>query len=103
MSEDEVIVGCILEDSWLTLEQMAAACGVEPGWLLQHLQEGLIPHAECLGGTWRFSGAAILRTRRMLQMERDFDAAPELAALVADLLEEIDRLRARLHWLEPSA
>lgn len=32
----------------------------------------------------------------MLQIERDFDAAPELAALVADLLEELDRLRAQL-------
>jgi chaperone modulatory protein CbpM len=29
-------------------------------------------------------------------IERDFDAAPELAALVADLLEEIEMLRARL-------
>jgi chaperone modulatory protein CbpM len=32
----------------------------------------------------------------MRQLERDFDAVPELAALVADMLEEIDELRARL-------
>jgi chaperone modulatory protein CbpM len=32
----------------------------------------------------------------MRQLERDFDAVPELAALVADLLEEMDTLRARL-------
>lgn len=31
----------------------------------------------------------------MRQLERDFDAVPELAALVADLLEEMDSLRAR--------
>jgi chaperone modulatory protein CbpM len=32
----------------------------------------------------------------MRQIERDFDAAPELAALVADLLEEMDALRTQL-------
>jgi chaperone modulatory protein CbpM len=32
----------------------------------------------------------------MRQLEQDFDAVPELAALVADLLEEMDDLRTRL-------
>jgi len=49
-----------------------------------------------VAGTWRFSGASLLRARRMRQLERDFDAVPELAALMADLLEEMDTLRAQL-------
>jgi chaperone modulatory protein CbpM len=85
-----------MEDSWLTLEQVAAACVVEPGWLLRHIEEGLFPHAESVAGVWRFSGSQPLRARRMRQLERDFEAVPELAALVADLLEELDELRARL-------
>lgn len=32
----------------------------------------------------------------MYQIEHDFDAVPELAALMADLLEEMDMLRAQL-------
>jgi len=32
----------------------------------------------------------------MLRIERDFDAVPELAALVADLLAELDEARERL-------
>jgi chaperone modulatory protein CbpM len=32
----------------------------------------------------------------MRQLERDFEAVPELAALMADLLEELDDLRARV-------
>ncbi|HNI07668.1 MAG TPA: chaperone modulator CbpM, partial [Thiobacillaceae bacterium] len=77
-------------------EQVAAACPVDPAWLLRHLEEGLFPHAESVAGVWRFSGPALLRARRMRQLERDFEAAPELAALVADLLEEVDALRVRL-------
>lgn len=96
MRDDEILIGTLMEDSWLTLEQVAAACRVEPAWLIRHLDAGLFPHAESVAGIWRFSGAALARARRMRQIERDFDAVPELAALVADLLEEMDALRARL-------
>lgn len=99
MREEDILKGSLMEDSWLTLEQVAAACAVEPGWLLRHLDEGLFPHAESVAGVWRFSGPALLRARRMRQMERDFDAVPELAALVADLLEEMDEMRMRLRCL----
>lgn len=96
MRDDEVLMGSLMEESWLTLEQVAAACAVEPDWLLGHVQEGLFPHAESVAGVWRFSCASLMRARRMRRLERDFDAVPELAALVADLLEELDTLRARL-------
>lgn len=96
MRDDEILTGSPLEDSWLTLEQLAAACPVEPGWLRRHLEEGLIPRAESVAGVWCFSSTSLVRARRMRQLERDFDAVPELAALVADLLEELDELRARV-------
>lgn len=96
MRDDNILIGSLLEDSWLTLEQVAAACAVETEWLRRHLEEGLFPHAESVSGVWRFSAAGLARARRMRQLERDFDAVPELAALVADLLEEMDAMRARL-------
>ncbi|QGU31640.1 chaperone modulator CbpM [Thermochromatium tepidum] len=101
MNHNDILLGSLLEESWLTLEQAAAACAVEPAWLLARLTEGLIPHAESVAGVWRLSGAALLHARRMYGIERDFEAVPELAALVADMLEEMDRLRARLRCLEP--
>ena len=100
MEKREVFIGSLLEESWLTLEQMAAACAVEPDWLLRHLDEGLIPHAESVSGVWRFSRACVLRVRRIRQVERDFDAVPELAALFADMLEEMDELRLRLRRID---
>lgn len=96
MREEEILNGSLLEDTWLTLEQVAAACTVDPAWLLRHIEEGLFPHTASVSGVWRFSGASLTRARRMRQLERDFDAVPELAALVADLLEELDGMRARL-------
>lgn len=96
MHNDDILVGSPLDDNWLTLEQVAAVCPVEPRWLLRHIEAGHFPTTESVAGTWRFNAAGLKRARRMWQLERDFDAEPELAALVADLLEEMDRLRARL-------
>ncbi|WP_349606627.1 MULTISPECIES: chaperone modulator CbpM [Cupriavidus] len=96
MPDNDVLIGCLMEDAWLTLEQVAAACMVEPEWLRRHVNEGLFPHAVSVAGVWRFSSASLRRARRMRQLERDFDAIPELAALVADLLEEMDDLQARM-------
>ncbi|GAB2888581.1 chaperone modulator CbpM [Uliginosibacterium flavum] len=104
MRDDEIgdiLIGSLLDDSWLTLEQVAAACSVEPDWLILHIEEGLFPRVECLAGIWRFSSACLHRAQRMRQLERDFDAGPELAALVADLLEEVDDLRGQLRRVRP--
>lgn len=100
MHDEDILIGTLMEDTWLTLEQMAAACAVEPAWLIRHLEEGLISHAESVAGVWRFSGAALIHAQRMRELERDFDAVPELAALMADLLEELDALRARVRNLD---
>ena len=81
MLENEAFDGILMEDSWLTLEQVAAACAVEPRWLLRHIGAEFFPNAECVAGVWRFSSAELARARRMRQIERDFDAVPELCLL----------------------
>ncbi len=60
------------------------------------MHEGLLPLESGAPDAWRFGSRHMSRARAMHRIERDFDAAPELAALVADLLEEIEALRARL-------
>lgn len=96
MRDDEVLIASLLEDACLSLEQLAAACAAEPDWVIHHIEEGLIPSMPGAIDDWRFTGAVLLRAKRMRALERDFDAVPELAALVADLLEEMDALRRRI-------
>jgi chaperone modulatory protein CbpM len=86
----------ILEGACLTLEQLCAAAALDRDWLVRHVEEGLIPASGSLVAEWRFSVVHLTRARRMHEIERTYEAAPELAALVADLLEEMDELRARL-------
>ena len=98
---DEIIVAVALEEECLTLEQLAAACGVAPEWVLRHVEEGCFPGMAQSAAEWRFTAASLRRARRMRDLERDFEAVPQLAALVADLLDEMDELRGRLRALEP--
>jgi chaperone modulatory protein CbpM len=95
MTERELVVGIALEEACLTLEQLAAACAVEPDWVVYRVQEGLFPAPGPSRSEWRFTSHSLQRARRMRELERAFDAGPELAALVADMLDELDELRAR--------
>jgi chaperone modulatory protein CbpM len=86
---------------YLTLEQLCSVCALERDWLVVRVREGLIPveggaDASISYTAWRFTTTTLARVRRMREIERSYDAAPELAALVADMLEEMDALRARL-------
>jgi chaperone modulatory protein CbpM len=49
---------------------------------------------------WHFSSQDVLRLRRIWDLENKFDANPELAGMVADLLEELERLRTHIRCME---
>lgn len=84
------------DDAVLTLEQLCSVCALEREWLVVRVREGLIPAVGEADTEWRFTTTTLTRVRRMREIEVTYEAAPELAALVADMLEEMDALRARL-------
>jgi len=95
-----------LDESQLDVEQLCRLAGVDARWVQQRVDEGLVVTcASAEGGGWRFDTLGLRRVRRMVRLERDFDAVPELAALVADLEDEIRELRARIERMgvSPSA
>lgn len=96
MKDSGILTATLLEDACLTLEQLARAAAVEPEWVLRHMQEGFLPTLPGTTAEWRFSSRDLWRVRQIHAVERDFDAVPELAALVADMLEELEALRLRL-------
>jgi chaperone modulatory protein CbpM len=96
MRDEDILTGVVLEDADLSVEELARACAVSVEWIVQHVTEGALPSHGSTVSEWRFSVSDLRRVRHIHHMERDFDAAPELAALVADLLDELQSLRARL-------
>lgn len=92
----------LIDSDQLSLEDLARQCAVSPDWVLDRV------HDELLTATWRegacfFSSATLWRAQHMVMIERQFDANPALAALVADMSEEIRRLREQLALSETRA
>jgi len=100
MAHSEPLSGVLLDDEALSLEELARACAVEPDWVVRHVQAGVLGGEVSVQVTsWRFRSGDLYRARRLLSLERDFDANEDIAALVLDLADEVRRLRARLHVL----
>lgn len=83
------LTGVLIEE--VTFDEAAGLCRVEVDWLTCRIKEGFFPGVR----EGRFPANNLLRARRMIEIERNFDASPELAALFADLLEELDTLRQK--------
>ncbi|HEY8025723.1 MAG TPA: MerR family transcriptional regulator [Burkholderiaceae bacterium] len=95
MSQETTAV--VVDQARLSIEELSVSCAVGGDWVIEHVQAGVLLNDSVAGGdTWTFSGQDLRRARRLLELERTFDAVPELAGLVVDLLEERERLRARL-------
>lgn len=100
MAQNQILNGVLLDEHALSLDELARACGVEPDWVVRHVQAGVLggePSVQI--STWRFRSGDLYRARRLVSLERDFDANEDIAALVLDLSDEIRRLHARLRVL----
>jgi chaperone modulatory protein CbpM len=101
MAQAYPLSGELLDEVALSLEELARACAVEPDWVVRHVHAGVLgADGSVEVSLWRFRSGDLLRARRLLGVERAFDANEDIAALVLDLGDEIHRLRARLRVLE---
>ncbi|WP_295802318.1 chaperone modulator CbpM [uncultured Microbulbifer sp.] len=83
----------------LTLSELCRASGLPADHIIALVEEGIIePRGDVR--SWRFSGICVRRVRRVYSMERDLGVNLAGAALAIDLLEEVERLQARLRRLE---
>jgi chaperone modulatory protein CbpM len=96
VNDDETIEGLILEEQvQLTLGELAQLCSAHAEWLVGLVDEGILqPSGEQLA-EWRFSGICLIRARTVQRLQRDLGINLPGAALVLDLLEEPETLRAR--------
>ncbi|MET1116046.1 MAG: MerR family transcriptional regulator [Comamonas sp.] len=91
--------GEVLDTAALDLAQLAHACSQPTIWVVQRVRDEVLQIDDGAGRShaeWRFSGRTLQRARRIAQLESAFDADPQLAALAADLMEEVLALRQQL-------
>jgi len=96
MTSEAILIGVVLEDAALSVDELARACACEPRWVIERIESGVLECTVVTTGERRFASAELARAKRLLALERAFDADAELAALTVDLIEEVEALRRQL-------
>lgn len=91
-----VLTGYVLDETvTLTLTELSGACRVREEQIVELVEEGVI-EPEIRQDDWIFPSTQLRRAGRAVRLQRDLEINAAGAALVLDLLEEIEKLRARL-------
>jgi len=100
MAETPPIRGVIVEETvQFTLLDLCRACRAERQQLIALVDEGVLQPIGDAPENWLFAGPSLRRARAALRVARDLELNLAGVALVLDLLDEIDALRARLQQL----
>ena len=91
----------LLDDDALDAVTLARACHRSVEWVQARVVDGVLTpstgtrHTTAVS-SWRFASPAIVRARRVAQLEHMYEADPQLAAMTVDLMEEVLELRRKL-------
>ena len=86
-----------------TLDDLCLACKVDPNWIADLVEHGVIEPIGQHRSDWRFTSVAIVIVAKAKRLERDLSLNPPGVALALQLLGEIDDLRAQLRSLQSHA
>jgi len=96
-----MLSGEVLEEEVeLTLAELCKVCRLPAEQVFDLVDEGVVEPLGRDPSSWRFRGISVRRVRCAQRLEQDLGVNVAGAALALELLEELERLRARLHRLE---
>ncbi len=92
-----VCSGMVLdEDTCLNLARLCRICNVSADLISDMIDEGLIVPKGDTPESWYFGAVEVRRVQTAIRLQQDLRINIPGAALVLDLLEEIEELRRRL-------
>lgn len=92
-----VLSGDLLDEELeLTVAELRRICRLSPDELTELVEAGVVEPRGRPAASWRFHGTSVRRVHGAIQLHRDLGVNWQGAALVLDLLEEIEILRRRL-------
>ena len=93
----DILTGRIVEnETRLTLRQLCNACAVRAEYIIELVDQGFIEPSGVEKSHWCFSGVSIKRVQKAKRLQRDLGINLAGVALVIELIDEIEYLRAKL-------
>lgn len=88
------------EQRAIRLSELLRVCGVSAGQVRAMVAEGMLHPRGAEPEQWVFRGVEVIRVRRAVRLQRDLELNLPGTALALELIDEIERLRSRVHRLE---
>lgn len=83
-------------DYRLTFVELCRASAAREDEVRAWIDEGALAPDEVVAGEWRFAASTLRRARTAARLAHDFEIDAPAIALVLGLMDEIERLKARL-------
>jgi len=87
------------DDVELSLAEICRLCDVTVERVIEFVDEGIIEPSGPEPASWRFRSVCVRRVRVVERLGRDLGVNAAGAALALELIDELERLRARLGQL----
>ena len=95
MKKDIIIVADYSHEETLTLDELIEICHVSPDFINELIAFGVVdPHGKV------FDMSQLDRIQRARRLQRDLEVNLAGVAVVLDLLDDLENMRARLAFLE---
>lgn len=85
----------LIDGEMLHIEEIARMCCVSNEWVYTRIEQEIL-HAVNRDGRYYCTSAMLFRAKQVANIEHQYDADPQLAALVVDLVEEVQALRNQI-------
>lgn len=98
---EKTLSGMLLdEQTELSLNELCRACSSSAEWVIALVEEGALEPVGYEQSRWRFTGTSLQRAHTAMRLQRDLGVNLAGIALALDLLDDLDKMRARLRRLE---
>lgn len=96
--EKKIYTGTILDESVrFTLIELCVIGKADAEWVIELVDEGMLEPEGHNSEEWKFDAKALKRIQSVQRLQRDLRINLPGAALVLDLLDEVEYLKNKLH------
>lgn len=86
----------------LTLEELCSACGITPQFIHELIEYGALDCDDVSLEVYRFRPEQLRRVRTIVHLHHDLEINIPGATLAIELMEEMEKMRAKIDMLEKS-
>ena len=93
----QALTGTLLDDQvFYSLKDVCHVCECQTEWVVALVEHGVLHPTGSARHVWQFPGSSLHTAMKARRLQQDLDLNLPSVALVLDLLQEIESLRARL-------